>query len=229
VSANAEPPVDRFTWNWSMELRGTMKNRKILAAIHSATHDFTIHPKAFVFFDRKTGTRRFEVKANTDGSLPVNHVASLLAVQCVMRGRRPQDFGGAVAAGEDLLSGLGALTEKLIQDCQMFQSPVQLTRREKEVLHEVLQVFSNKEIAEKVHISVRTVKFHVSALLTKFGVASRMDLMRKTADLFPGEKNSTEATIPQRAADPKFRRSQRGGSAGDGPVNPTGLERRSRS
>jgi DNA-binding CsgD family transcriptional regulator len=205
-----------------------MKGRKILTAIHSADHDFTIHPKAFVFFDRKTGTQRFEVKANTDGSLPVNHVASLLAVQCVMRGRRPQDFGVAVAAGEDLLSGLGTLVEKLIQDCQLFQSPVQLTRREQEVLHEVLQVFSNKEIAARVHISVRTVKFHVSALLTKFGVASRMALMRKTVDMFPGERNSTEAAIPQLVADPKLRSSRGDGNVGDGRVNLTGLERRSR-
>jgi DNA-binding CsgD family transcriptional regulator len=206
-----------------------MKDRKNLTTIHSAVHQFTIHPKAFVFFDRKTGTQRFEVKANTDGSLPVDHVASLLAVQCVMRGRRPQDFGVAVAAGEDLLGGLGTLTEKLIQDCQIFQSPVQLTKREKEILQEVLQVFTNKEIAEKVHISVRTVKFHVSALLTKFGVASRMDLLRKTADLFSWEKNSTEAAIPQLEADRKLRRSQGGGNVGDGRVNLSGLERRSRS
>ena len=206
-----------------------MKGRKSLTAIHSAVHRFTIHPKAFVFFDRSTGTQRFEVKANTDGSLPVDHVASLLAVQCVMRGRRPQDFGVAVAAGEDLLGGLGTLTEKLIQDCQIFQSPVQLTKREKEILQEVLQVFTNKEIAEKVHISVRTVKFHVSALLTKFGVASRMDLMRKTVDLFSEERNSTEGVIPRLVADPKLGDSLRGGNVGDGRVNLTGLERRSRS
>jgi DNA-binding NarL/FixJ family response regulator len=212
-----------------MELGGTMKDRKSLRTLHSIDHDFTIHPKAFVFFDRKTGTQRFEVKANTNGSLPVNHVASLLAVQCVMRGRRPQDFGVAVAAGEDLLSGLGTLAEKLIQDCQMFQSPVQLSRREREVLHEVLQVFSNKEIAERVHISVRTVKFHVSALLAKFGVASRMDLMRKTVDFFSEQRNSAVAAIPALVAEPKLKGSQGSGNAGDGRVNLTCLERRSRS
>ncbi len=206
-----------------------MNGRKSLITVHNSDQDFTIHPKAFVFFDKKTGTQRFEVKANTNGSLPVNHVASLLAVQCVMRGRRPQDFGVAVAAGEDLFSGLQTLAEKLIQDCQMFQSPVQLTRREREVLHEVLQVFTNKEIAEKVHISVRTVKFHVSALLEKFGVVSRMDLMRKTVDFFSEEINSTEAAIPPHQADPNLRDSQGGGHAGDGRVNLTCLERRSRS
>ena len=206
-----------------------MKGQKSLTTVHIADHDFTIHPKAFVFFDRKTGTQRFEVKANTDGSLPVNHVASLLAVQCVMRGRRPQDFGVAVAAGEDLLGGLGTLTEKLIQDCQMFQSPVQLTKREKEILQEVLQVFTNKEIAEKVHISVRTVKFHVSALLAKFGVASRMDLMRKTIDFFSEEINSTEAAIPLHLGNPKLRAGQGCGNGGVGRVNLTCLERRCRS
>lgn len=205
-----------------------MKSQKDLTTIHRAERDFTIHPKAFVFFDRETGTQRFAVKANTDGSLPVNHVASLLAVQCVMRGRRPQDFSVAVAAGEDLLSGLGTLTDKLIQDCHMFRSPVQLTRREREVLYEVVQVFSNKEIAEKVHISVRTVKFHISALFTKFGVASRMDLMRKTGDFFCEEKNSTEGAIPVLVVDPELRGGLRGGNVGDGRVNLTGLERRSR-
>jgi DNA-binding CsgD family transcriptional regulator len=206
-----------------------MKGRKNLTTIHGVDQHFTIHPKAFVFFDRKTGTQRFEVKANTNGSLPVNHVASLLAVQCVMRGRRPRDFGVAVAAGEDLLSGLETLTEKLIQDCQMFQSPVQLSRREQEILHEVLQVFSNKEIAEKVHLSVRTVKFHVSALLAKFGVASRMDLMRKTVDFFSEQRNSAEAAIPALVAEPKLKGSQGSGNAGDGRVNLASLERRSRS
>jgi DNA-binding CsgD family transcriptional regulator len=205
-----------------------MNGRKSLITIHNSEQEFTIHPKAFVVFDKKTGTQRFEVKANSNGSLPVNHVASLLAVQCVMRGRKPQDFGVAVAAGEDLLIGLETLAEKLIQDCQVFPSPVQLTRREREVLHEVLQVFSNKEIAEKVHISVRTVKFHVSALLAKFGVASRMDLMRKSVDFFSEEKNSTESTILPHLANQKFRGSQGGGHAGDGHANLTCLERRSR-
>jgi DNA-binding CsgD family transcriptional regulator len=206
-----------------------MNGRKSLITIHNSDQDFTIHPKAFVFFDKKTGTQRFEVKANTNGSLPVNHVASLLAVQCVMRGRRPQDFGVAVAAGEDLFTGLETLTEKLIQDCKVFQSPVQISRREREVLHEVLQAFSNKEIAEKVHISLRTVKFHVSALLAKFGVASRMDLMRKTIDFFSEEINSTEAAIPLHLGDPKLRAGQGCGNAGVGRLNLTCLERRSRT
>lgn len=60
-------------------------------------------------------------------------------------------------------------------------SGIQLTRRESQVLLELLKSKSNKEIAAAVNISERTVKFHVSALLAKFGMRGRMELAR----LFP--------------------------------------------
>jgi DNA-binding CsgD family transcriptional regulator len=173
-----------------------MNSRKFISAMQVVDQEFTIRPQAFVFFDKKTGTRRFEVKANADGSLPVDQVASLLAANCVMRGQTPQDFGILVAAGEDILGGLEKHTEKLIQHCQTFQSPIRLTRREREVLHEVLQIFSNKDIADKVHISVRTVKFHVSALLAKFGVASRLELIRRALNFFTDEESSNGHGVP---------------------------------
>jgi len=52
-----------------------------------------------------------------------------------------------------------------------------LSSREKEVLEAVLNNLSNKEIASKLHISERTVKFHVSHLLEKFSVRRRADLI----------------------------------------------------
>jgi len=204
-----------------------MNGRKNLSANQIADQDITIHPQAFVFFDKKTGTRRFEVKANADGGLPVDQIASLLAVQCVMRGQTPKDFGVLIAAGEDLLGGLEKHAEKLIQHFQMVQTPVRLTRREREVLHEVLQISSNRDIAEKAHISVRTVKFHVSSLLAKFGVASRMELMRKTIGWLSEKENSTEPGIPLLVANQKTRNIRESGNAGNGRVHANGLERRS--
>jgi DNA-binding NarL/FixJ family response regulator len=38
---------------------------------------------------------------------------------------------------------------------------------------------SNKEIADSLHMSERTVKFHVSSLLAKYGVRGRMALARE--------------------------------------------------
>ncbi len=52
-----------------------------------------------------------------------------------------------------------------------------LSRREQEVADALLDNLSNKEIASKLHISERTVKFHVSNLLGKFGVGRRADLI----------------------------------------------------
>ena len=53
---------------------------------------------------------------------------------------------------------------------------VALSPREREVLRAVTNNLGNKEIAFQLSISVRTVKFHVSALLAKFGVTSRAQL-----------------------------------------------------
>jgi len=48
-------------------------------------------------------------------------------------------------------------------------SVANLSRQEQEVLDSLLQNLSNKEIASKLNIAERTVKFHVSNLLNKFG------------------------------------------------------------
>jgi len=56
-------------------------------------------------------------------------------------------------------------------------APAELSRREQEVLASLLENLANKEIADRLHISERTVKFHVSNLLSKFGVRRRADLI----------------------------------------------------
>ncbi len=55
-----------------------------------------------------------------------------------------------------------------------------LSRREQEVLDSLLENLSNKEIASRLNIAERTVKFHVSNLLSKFGVRRRADLILLT-------------------------------------------------
>jgi DNA-binding NarL/FixJ family response regulator len=52
-----------------------------------------------------------------------------------------------------------------------------LSRREKEVIQGLLDNLSNKEIGSRLNISERTVKFHVSNILQKFGVRRRADLI----------------------------------------------------
>jgi len=65
----------------------------------------------------------------------------------------------------------------LVRGHRVVQGPADLTRREREVLDALLENLSNKEIGSRLHISERTVKFHVSSLLAKFGVRRRTDLI----------------------------------------------------
>jgi len=52
-----------------------------------------------------------------------------------------------------------------------------LSRREREVHEMLMENFSNKEIARRLKMGERTVKFHVSNLLGKHGVKRRADLI----------------------------------------------------
>jgi len=56
-------------------------------------------------------------------------------------------------------------------------SPANLSQRERQVLDALLENLANKEIGDKLHISERTVKFHVSSVLQKFSVRRRSDLI----------------------------------------------------
>jgi DNA-binding CsgD family transcriptional regulator len=66
--------------------------------------------------------------------------------------------------------------------------PIGLSQREQDVLGGVNQNLSNKEIASKLNLAERTVKFHVSPLLQRFHVEGQVSLMRKAGDLMSAEK-----------------------------------------
>jgi NarL family two-component system response regulator LiaR len=53
-----------------------------------------------------------------------------------------------------------------------------LTGREMEILFQISQGKTNKEIAEELFISERTVKFHVSAILRKLDAANRTEAVK---------------------------------------------------
>ena len=56
-----------------------------------------------------------------------------------------------------------------------------LTAREREVLQLLAQGIPNKQIAQRLGISEHTVKFHVSAIMTKLGAASRTEAVTTAA------------------------------------------------
>ena len=174
-----------------------MRSQKDSRSDRNGKRIFPVHPKTFVFFDRTTRIQRFEVKAQSDGTMPTHEAASLLAMHCLLRGLRPRDFGVMVAVGEDLSSSLGPIARRMMAACVAVQHAVQLTRRQQEVLRGVMQSRSNKEIAQQLNIAVRTVKFHISRLLARFGAVDRMSLAQKTGEMLStGKLPSKAASFP---------------------------------
>jgi DNA-binding NarL/FixJ family response regulator len=82
-----------------------------------------------------------------------------------------------VHAGGSLLQPVVAsrLLERFSEASSLTTTPEMLTPREVEVLALVAQGLPNKEIAERLAISQRTVKFHVSSIMGKLGAANRTE------------------------------------------------------
>ena len=143
-----------------------------------------LKPTYFLFCDRKTGAARFRVDADSSGHLPMDRAASLLAIYCMAHRRSPEDFSLVFGSEENLISGVATRASTLLQAAGVHANPVGLSRREEEVLGAVAQNLANKEIAARLGISERTIKFHVSSLLSKLGARDRVELSR-----FCAEKN----------------------------------------
>lgn len=133
-------------------------------------------PNSYVFCDKKTGAAKFTVDADQDGELPLDRIAGSLAVYCIAHYCSPSDLVLVVCADDALNENITTRAVSLLETARVGTSAVALSPREREVLRAVTENLGNKEIASLLSISVRTVKFHVSALLAKFGVTTRSQL-----------------------------------------------------
>lgn len=77
----------------------------------------------------------------------------------------------AASEGQVQLSPKAAA--RLMREIRAPESPEKLTEREVDVLRLLAQGMANKEIAQALVIGEKTVKTHVSSILSKLGVASR--------------------------------------------------------
>lgn len=135
----------------------------------------------FVFCERRSGVAQFRAASHVDFDCTVERIAGMLAMQCLVRGQEPGDFEVMVPAEGSLVDRLVVRAQELLEEGRAVACPASLSPRQREVLHSVINNRANKEIASKLNITVRTVKFHISTLLSKFGVDSRSELARRAA------------------------------------------------
>jgi DNA-binding CsgD family transcriptional regulator len=111
----------------------------------------------------------------------VRHVAIELEYStdrftCHLRGFPPTDpaLQSALAASLERISDLGGTLESDPLSITFLARPT-LTQREQEILRLLSEGLSNKQIAARLHITPRTVNFHLDNLFSKLGVSNRTE------------------------------------------------------
>jgi DNA-binding NarL/FixJ family response regulator len=98
----------------------------------------------------------------------------------VLKRAADQDLVDAVRAagrGEPFLTA--AAQQTLIRDfLERGDQPGELTPREQEVVKLIAEAHTNKEIAEILHLSEKTVESHRARVLQKLGMRDRVELVR---------------------------------------------------
>ncbi|WP_211316805.1 response regulator transcription factor [Arenicella xantha] len=67
-----------------------------------------------------------------------------------------------------------------MQSTDAEQHPLCLTRKEQQVLHQILEGRSNAEISANFSRSIRTIEAHVSSILSKFNAQNRLEVIIRT-------------------------------------------------
>lgn len=96
----------------------------------------------------------------------------------------------SVAKGAKVLPArlTGSLFSQIVEDAarngNIHPTDVRITRREHEIVELIGEGLTNKEIAQRLHVAVYTVKSHVHNLLEKLALHSRLDI----ADVVPSKR-----------------------------------------
>jgi FixJ family two-component response regulator len=138
----------------------------LLKELHAKSHP------APVFIISGRGDIPVAVEAIRNGALdfiekPFDAAAVVTRVRDAIRAREPRATAGLVRA-------------------RAFPGSDLLTAREREVLDEIAQGASNKEVGRRLGISPRTVEVHRARIMTKLGARNAADLMRIVLNAGPG-------------------------------------------
>jgi two-component system, NarL family, response regulator DevR len=95
----------------------------------------------------------------------------------IMEAARRLAAGGTLISPQELVEMLRLAGESREEEREARASIEQLTRRELQVLEALAEGLTNREIAERLHMSVDTERTHMMNILNKLGVHSRLQAL----------------------------------------------------
>ena len=97
------------------------------------------------------------------------------AIGYLMKNVSARELAAAIRAARDGKMTLSPeAAQALVHASQQAQETESLTEREREVLKLMVEGLNNAEIAERLVVSLSTVKYHISNILMKLGVDNRV-------------------------------------------------------
>ncbi len=105
----------------------------------------------------------------------VRNVMKAGAVGYLMKNVTARELAAAIRAAKDGKMTLSPeAAQALVRASQQAQETETLTEREHEVLKLMVEGLNNAEIAERLVVSLSTIKYHISNILMKLGVDNRV-------------------------------------------------------
>lgn len=109
------------------------------------------------------------------GAAGIMHKTS--SIEEIVDALRRLDSGEMLLSVSEVMEMLDVARTASEQSRQARQYMDQLTKREREVLQALGEGLSSKEIAQRLYISIETERSHMTNILTKFGLHSRMQAL----------------------------------------------------
>lgn len=135
------------------------------------------------------------VLADPSDEQPAIELLQLGAAGCALKSDRAEEFLHGVrvmSAGNTWVSS--SVARSLLWQHAHPPQPAadELTEREEEILHLLTSGLSNKQIAQKLYLSVRTVEVHLGNIYSKLGVRSRLEAAMRTTRPSSGGRHDQE-------------------------------------
>lgn len=134
-----------------------------------------LNPHALVLVVTAQADRQRWAEALEAGAAGVLHKSASL--DQIIDAIRRLHAGGHLLSPAELLELLRLAGERRARDLEARAALGRLTPRERDVLQALAEGLSDKEIAQRLHISVETVRTHMVNILGKLGVESRLQAL----------------------------------------------------